>query len=311
MKIIFFGSSDFSLPHLGKVLEEGYEIVAAVSVPPKPKGRAGALASSPLAGLARKENIPIFEPEKVRYIAEELSLLKPDIGIVASFGKIIPPGLLSLPRLGMINVHPSLLPKWRGPSPIQSALLAGEKETGITIHITAEAVDAGGILAQEKTDIFPEESYKELERRLAELGARILIETLPRLAAGEIVPQAQSEKDATYSRRFHTEDGKIEWRELAEKIFNQIRALNPEPGTFAFVEDLHGTKKRLLFPRARLELGNTSEAKGLVLQAGSGCKIAAEGGYILPLEVHIEGKKKTDIASFLKGNSWLIGKMLV
>lgn len=310
MRVIFFGSSRFSLPVLGALLEH-YEIAALITTPPKPKGKKGELAPSPVADIARARGILVLEPQKVGEAAEILQKLGVEIGVVASFGKIIPERILDIPRLGVINIHPSLLPKWRGPSPIQSALLAGERETGVTIHITTAKVDAGAVVGQIKIPIIPDETYLELEERLSRKGARLLLEILPRFAAGGIQPQLQDESAATYSRRITTEDGKINWSEDAEKIFNQVRALNPEPGTFTFIEDLHEAKRRLLLPRARLELGNTFETKGLVLQAGSECKIAAAGGYILPLEVQIEGKKKTDIASFLKGNHWIIGKILV
>ncbi|MEK7085239.1 MAG: methionyl-tRNA formyltransferase [Patescibacteria group bacterium] len=307
MKIIFFGSSRFSLPVVEALLER-HEIAAVVTTPPKPKGRKGALSPSPVAEFARARSIFILEPQKVGEAEEALQKLGADIGIVASFGKIIPENILRIPPLGVINVHPSLLPKWRGPSPIQSALLAGERETGITIHITTAKVDAGGILGQVKVPILPDETYLELEEKLSREGARLLLDILPRVAAGSVEPYPQDEDAATYSKRIATEDGKIDWHDSAEKIFNQIRALNPEPGTFTFVENANGATKRLIISQARREADGENSAPGTVSLHKDKCKIAARVGYIIPLEIQIEGKKKTDIASFLKGNPWLIGK---
>ena len=291
-----------------EALLERHEIAAVVTTPPKPKGRKGALSPSPVAEFARARGIFILEPQKVGEAEEVIQKLGADIGIVASFGKIIPENILRIPPLGVINVHPSLLPKWRGPSPIQSALLTGERETGITIHITTAKVDAGGILGQVKVPILPDETYLELEEKLSREGARLLLDILPRVAAGSVEPYPQDEDAATYSKRIATEDGKIDWHDSAEKIFNQIRALNPEPGTFTFVENANGATKRLIISQTRREADGENSAPGTVSLHKDKCKIAARVGYIIPLEIQIEGKKKTDIASFLKGNPWLIGK---
>jgi len=269
-KIIFFGSGKFSPEYLKALEAGGWEVRAKI-------GR----------------DLPS---------AAEFKKLDPELGIIAYFGKIIPKETLELFPLGVLNVHHSLLPRWRGPAPVQAALLAGDEKTGVTIIRAAEKADAGDIIASREAGIPPDDTYLSLERRLIETGAKLLLETLPDYVAGRILPQKQDETRATYSKIIKTLDGKIDWSRPADEIHRQIRALNPEPGTFTFLPAQAGWNgKRLIISEAKFEKKSHSEPSGKVLPMDSSFKIAARDGFIIPLKVKLEGKKETTPSAFLKG----------
>ena len=263
-KIIFFGSGKFSPEYLKALEAGGWEVRAKI-------GR----------------DLPS---------AAEFKKLDSELGIIAYFGKIIPKEILELFPLGVLNVHHSLLPKLRGPAPVQAALLAGDEKTGVTIIRAAEKADAGEIIASREVGILPDDTYLSLERRLIETGAKLLLETLPDYVAGRILPQKQDETRATYSKIIKTNDGKIDWSRPADEIHRQIRALNPEPGTFTFWNG-----KRLIISEAKFEKKSHSEPSGKVLPMDSSFKIAARDGFIIPMKVKLEGKKETTPSAFLKG----------
>src|SRR3989338_1616128 len=263
-KIIFFGSGKFSPEYLKALEAGGWEVRAKI-------GR----------------DLPS---------AAEFKKLDSELGIIAYFGKIIPKEILELFPLGVLNVHHSLLPKLRGPAPVQAALLAGDGKTGVTIIRAAERADAGDIIASREVGILPDDTYLSLERRLIETGAKLLLETLPDYVAGRILPQKQDETRATYSKIIKTNDGKIDWSRPADEIHRQIRALNPEPGTFTFWNG-----KRLIISEAKFEKKSHSEPSGKVLPMDSSFKIAAKDGFIIPLKIKLEGKKETTPSAFLKG----------
>ncbi len=263
-KIIFFGSGKFSPEYLKALEAGGWEVRAKI-------GR----------------DLPS---------AAEFKKLDSELGIIAYFGKIIPKEILELFPLGVLNVHHSLLPKLRGPAPVQAALLAGDEKTGVTIIRAAEKADAGEIIASREVGILPDDTYLSLERRLIETGAKLLLETLPDYVAGRILPQKQDETRATYSKIIKTNDGKIDWSRPADEIHRQIRALNPEPGTFTFWNG-----KRLIISEAKFEKKSHSEPSGKVLPMDSSFKIAAKDGFIIPLKIKLEGKKETTPSAFLKG----------
>ncbi|MDP3762608.1 MAG: methionyl-tRNA formyltransferase [bacterium] len=280
-KIIFFGSGKFSPEYLQALREGGWEVQKTIG----------------------KELLP----------PEEFEKLKPDLGIIAYFGKIIPKKTLELFPLGVLNVHHSLLPKLRGPAPVQYALLAGDEKTGVTIIRAAEKADAGEIIASSEVRILPDDTYLSLERRLIETGTKLLLEILPDWVAGGISPQKQDESQATYSKIIKTADGKIDWHRHADEIHRQIRALNPEPGTFTFFDG-----KRLIIMEACLNKAAHNLKSGQVLAEGpdegrtdgSGFKIAASGGFIIPVKIKLEGKKETTPSAFLKGYPQILHAIL-
>jgi methionyl-tRNA formyltransferase len=232
-KIIYWGTPHFSAEILKSLIKTDFKPVAVITQSDKPAGRGSRLKASEVKVLAEKEHIAYWQPEKLKNpeFLNQLKDLKPDLFIVASYGKIIPKEILDIPKLGAINIHPSLLPRWRGPSPIQSAILAGDKETGVSIILLDEEMDHGGIISNVKFPI-SNSTYRELEEILIKESAKLLIEILPKWIDGKIKATPQNHKDAVYCKMIKKEDGRIDWNESVEIIGRKIRALNPWPGTY-------------------------------------------------------------------------------
>ena len=242
LKIVFFGTPNFAIPVLKSLLNFGYNVVGVVTQPEKPVGRAKVIMPSPVKKVALEIKIKVLEPHNLKQDEEffnKFKRLKPDICIIAAYGKIMPKRYLDIPKPGFVNIHPSLLSKYRGPSPIQTAILNGDSETGASIMLVDEKVDHGPVLARREFSIFNFQfsNHDELAKELFELGAKLLIETLPKYISGEIKPKPQDHSQATFTKMFTREDGRINWNEPAEKTYNQIRALNPEPGTWTTWRD--------------------------------------------------------------------------
>ncbi|MBI2588208.1 methionyl-tRNA formyltransferase [Candidatus Berkelbacteria bacterium] len=271
-KCVFFGTPEFALPSL-MVLKENFQLLAVVTEPDKPMGREKKIVFSPVKNFVLKHKIPLKQPETKEEIAPILKKLKPDFGVVASYGKILPKEALEAPAKGFINVHASLLPKYRGASPIQYAILNGEKETGITLILMDEEVDHGPVLAQAKTPIFTNDTTALLVNRLADLGASLLIQTLPDYIKGKIKPKKQKHTQATFVSKLKKEDGEIEWSKGAAYLERQIRAFSPWPGSYITI-----LGKRVILFSARLT------EKNLVID-----------------EIQIEGKNKMKGKDFQNG----------
>ena len=235
-------------------------------------------------------------------VGTNLNKFSPDLGVIAYYGKILPGETLKIPKMGFINVHHSLLPRWRGPSPIQAAILAGDIETGVTISLVTLKVDAGDIIAQEKIAIEPEDTYLDLEKKLCEIGAPLLTETIELIAKGKMNLKPQDELKATYSKLIRTEDGHIDWSKSGEEIFRKIRALNPEPGTFTFWNN-----KRLLILETAVEKIKHNFKAGEVTKD---FKIAVGDGFIIPQKIKLEGRKEMAAEDFLRGRKEIIGAIL-
>lgn len=228
LKIVFFGTPNFAVPALKLLIEDGYKISAVFT------------GQGPVGALAQEHKIKIFRPtslKKDEQVFEEFKSLNPDLCIVTAYGKIIPQKFLDIPRYGFINIHPSLLPKYRGPSPIQTAILNRDTKTGVSIMMIDAEVDHGPLLGQTTHDLQPDIYYNEAEKELAEIGAKLLLETLPKYLDGKLQPKEQDRDQATFTKMFKREDGKINWSDSGEKIYAQIRALNPEPGTWTTWKD--------------------------------------------------------------------------
>jgi len=303
LKIVFFGTSDFAVPALKSLLNSGYKIVAAVTQSEKPTGRRRIIIPSPIKKASLENHIPVFEPHNLRkdeVFFKKFKSLNFNLCIIAAYGKIIPAQYLELPKYGFINIHPSLLPKYRGPSPIQTAIMNGDQKIGVTIIKIDEQMDHGPILGITNHKLQITDYYKEAEKELAEKGAKLLFEILPKYITSEIKPQKQDHAQATFTRKLAREDGRINWNQPAQKIYNQIRALNPEPGTWT---TWYG--KILNIMKINIEVKPQYFDKkypGYVFRVGNGIAVATKTCYLILKQIQLEGGKEMDAKSFINGH---------
>ena len=233
-RLLFAGTPDFARAALEALVDAGHVPVAVLTQPDRPSGRGRKLTPSPVKELAVERDIPVMQPVTLKdpHVVGEIAALEPDIMIVAAYGLVLPEAVLEVPRLGCLNVHASLLPRWRGAAPIQQAILNGDEETGICLMQMDAGLDTGPVYASAAIDIGPEETAGELHDRLAELGASLLVERLPGIIAGKLAPGAQDEEQATYAGKIRNEDAKIDWSLPATTLHRKIRAYNPAPGAW-------------------------------------------------------------------------------
>lgn len=303
IKVVFMGTPSFSVPVLEGLLElEGFEVVGVVTQPDKPAGRGNEIVQSPVKKIAISKNIPALQPVKMTPEAvAEIEKLHPDVIVVAAYGRIIPKSLLDLPRYKCINVHGSLLPKYRGASPIQWAILEGEKETGVSIMIMDEKMDTGPVLEMAKIDIAENETTESLFNKMAALSKEVIKDVLPRWIKGELKPKAQDGKKATYTKILSKDDGHIFWNKTAVEIERQIRAFDPWPGCFAlYGEDLD----RLKVLEARVQNGMQDDKKfgKIILTDKKELGVVTSDGLLILEVVQPEGKKKMTGQDFLNGH---------
>ncbi len=302
LRIIFMGTAELSCASLERLArEERFSVVAVVSQPDKPKGRDLKLTASPVKVLAEKLKLPVLQPLKARdesFIAE-LRALKPDLMVVVAYGQILPQALLDVPTFGCVNVHTSLLPKYRGAAPIQWAIADGEPETGVTIMQMDASLDTGPILSFQRTPILPTDDSQVLHDRLAQLGAELLIESILDFVAGTILPTPQPATGSTYAAKIKKEDGQINWRFPAEKIWNRLRAFTPWPGAFTF---LPTAPQPQLLKILKAEVVKISGPPGAVLAADKNGILVGCGQHALRiLELQREGGKRLPAEAFLAG----------
>ena len=249
-RYIFFGTPRFAAIVLEKLLDAGFVPAAVICNPDRPVGRKKIITAPPIKELIakRKAQSEVLQPENLSAIRDLLFALRPTFAIVAAYANIIPKEILAIPRLGTIGVHPSLLPKYRGASPIQSAILAGEEETGVTLYLMDEKMDHGNIISNVKAQISNEDTYETLEKKLAELGGELLAKTISDFVAGKITAQPQDHTKATFTKKFTTADGEVNLKtDDPERVYRKIRALNPEPGVYTFTYPGHvGKRVKLL-----------------------------------------------------------------
>lgn len=299
--IIFFGTSEFSVPFLESLVKNNWPVKLVVTQPEQPAGRHRELRPPPIKIIAEKLRLKIIQPPSLKNIINPNSKFQipNSIYIVCAYGKLIPADILQIPKYGAINIHPSLLPKYRGPSPIQTALLNGDKETGATVMLLDEEMDHGPILAREKIEIKPEEIYPELSERLARVGAALLLKTLPDWLANKIKPQPQDHAKATFTKLLTREDGKIDWQKPAQTIFNQWRAFLPWPGVYA------EQKSRIKLIKLKLsDLKAESKSNpGQFIKIGQKNLgvICGDKKILLIAELQPEGKKMMTAEEFLNG----------
>ncbi len=294
------GTPDFSVGALKALAENGYEIAGVVTQPDKPRGRGKASAMTPVKEAALELGLTVYQPSRVREqsFMDTVRALNPDVIVVSAFGQIIPKALLELPRYGCVNIHASLLPKYRGAAPIQWAVMDGEPVSGVTIMQMDEGLDTGDMLAKTEVPLEPDETGGSLFDKLSRAGAELLIRTLPALEQGTLTPEKQPlESPTAYARMIRKEDGRIDWNLEAEAIERRIRGLNPWPSAYTEL-----TGKILKIWRAEVLPKESGQTPGTVTEAGKGGFCVQTGkGVLRLLEVQLEGKKRMDAQAFLRG----------
>lgn len=312
VRTVFMGTPELSATLLQALIEKGYNIVGVVTKPDKPVGRKKELSESPVKELALKYRIPVIQPEKFDALAlQELRDLKPDLIVVAAYGKILPEEVLTLPGFGCVNFHTSLLPKWRGASPIQNTLLAGETETGVTIMLMDKGMDTGDIISQRTVPIDPNDTSIILTEKLLVAGKALLLETLPRFIERTITPTKQDDTKATLCQLIEREDGHIFWTDDAESIYNRFRALTPWPGVFCYWkrgDEL--LRLKLISLSCQKQNTEAMQPLGKVFEIGEKVGVQTTTGIVFLEAIQLEGKTPTDIKEFVRGYSDFIGGLL-
>ncbi|MFB3854547.1 MAG: methionyl-tRNA formyltransferase [Vicinamibacterales bacterium] len=311
LRVAFFGTPDFAVPTLERLLSSRHAVVAAVTQPDRPRERGQRLLPTPAKVVAERHGVPVLQPERLKEEAflRTFADLAVDCAVVAAYGKILPESLLSIPRLGFVNVHASLLPRWRGAAPVARAIMAGDTETGVTIMRVVRALDAGPMLAADRYSISDDETTADAEGALAELGADLLLEVLDRLEEG--IPEVpQDEREATYAPRIEREEGLIDWTSSALAIHNQVRALQPWPRAWSFLDGKRLIILRTARPKrpARASVVDPSALPGEIVGVEGGILSVATGdGTIDILQVQPEGKSPMPARAFLAGHRLLPG----
>ena len=300
MRIIFMGTPEFAVPSLTAMLEHGEEVVAVVTQPDRPRGRGRKVVPSPIKMVAEKAGLDVLQPTKIRTegFLDELRSYRPDLIVVTAYGRILPKSLIELPPYGTINVHASLLPKYRGAAPIQWAVINCEKETGVTIMQMDEGLDTGDILHPGSLPIAEDDTAGTLAEKLAGLGGQLLIEALDRLREGTLVAVQQDDSQATLAPPLEKENGRIQWEMPAERISGLIRGLDPWPTAYTFLD---GERYRFFRPKVLAE-GVAAKPGTLVKVAREGLHVATGDGLLAVAEVQREGGRRMPVQAFLQGN---------
>lgn len=307
MRIVFYGTPAFAVPTLTGLLDSPHTVAAVVTQPDRPRGRGRTVSDSPVKQVAAAHRLPVLQPERIRderFLAR-VADLEPDLAVVAAYGRLLPDALLRTPRLGTINVHASLLPKYRGAAPVHRAVIAGEPETGVTIIRLVQEMDAGPMLARRSRAIGPDETSQMVEAALAEFGAALLVETVEHLEAGTIKEEAQDHGAATFAPRLSRDDGVIDWRARAQAIHDLVRGLHPWPHASATLDRARHLIHRsgvLHGPRHDVPPGTLLEASGDRLVVATG-----RGGALAILEIQPEGRRRLSARAFLAGRRWSPG----
>lgn len=284
-KTIFIGTSEFAIPILEKIIREPqFDVCCVITAPDKPVGRKKEITPPPIKTAALKNNLPVLQPKKISEIGGEILKLKPDLIITASYGQIIPKNILDIPQFGCINIHPSLLPKYRGPSPIQTVILNDDKHTGITIMLMNEKMDTGPIIAQKEIAVENNENYQDLEKRLSLESADFLLEILPQYIQGKIKPKTQNDTEASYTKILSRQDGQIDFKKSAQEIERMLLAFEPWPGVWTY------------FKKRRVKI-----IKAKAVQKPSETTIETSKGYLSLEIVQPEGKKPMSAKEFFRG----------
>ena len=304
-RVLFYGSPDFAVPTLRALIDSPYRPIAVVTQPDARAGRGKTLRPPPIKELAAEHGIPALQPARLRDPAAiaQVGSLRPDLQIVAAYGQIIPVDILDLPTHGTLNVHASLLPRWRGAAPISAAILHGDAETGVTIMLVDETEDTGDIIRQRATPIDPSEHAGQLGKRLADLGAELLLETIPEWLEGEVTPVEQQAELATRARRVQKQQGRIDWTASAEHLARHIRAYTPWP---AASTQLGKTPIRIT--QAAVGDGQTTDPPGTILSAGQSIAVCTGSGVLDVIRLQRAGKRELGAEEFARGTRDLVGQ---
>jgi methionyl-tRNA formyltransferase len=300
LRIVYFGTPEFAVPTLRRLLDSGERVVALVSQPDRPRGRGHRLAPTPTKDIASGRGVPVFQPERLKddRFLQQIAELEPDLGVVAAYGKLLPDELLRIPAFGMINVHASLLPKWRGAAPVHRAVIAGDTETGVTIMRVVTELDAGPMFAAAARRIDPDETSVDVERGLAELGAGLSVAVVRQIADGRATETPQNAARATYAPKLTKAEGAVDWSLPAEQLHNLVRGLQPWPLVSARIG-----QGRVLIHKTALTSAITPDKAGTIVRAeGERLEIAAGDGRVLRLLVlQPEGRRVMTAREFLAG----------
>ena len=314
MVIAFFGTPQFAVPTLEALIASRHRVALVVTQPDRRRGRGQKVKDAPVKAAARAHDIPVYQPERLRdpEVMARLRADAPDVGVVAAYGKLIPGDLLRLPRLGMLNVHASLLPKYRGAAPIHRAIINGDTETGVTIMQVVEALDAGDMLAKSVCPIGPDDTSNEVERTLSDAGARLLVEVLDRLEAGVIRAEPQDASQSTYAPRLTKEEGLIDWTQTTRQIHNRVRGLYPWPHAYTFLDG-----ERVILLKTSVYLTANTNGRSASMASNSAepappgsvvgvtrdaIEVATTDGLIAITELQPEGRRPMSARDFLSGH---------
>jgi methionyl-tRNA formyltransferase len=309
LRIAYFGTPAFAVPTLRQLLASRHSVCGVVTQPDKPRGRGQKVTESPVKTMALGRAVPVAQPDTLRGTTarETLESWAPDLGVVAAYGRLIPEDMLRVPRFGMINVHASLLPKYRGAAPIHRAIIDGAPETGVTIMRVVRALDAGGMFANVTRRIGPDETTDIVESDLAELGATLLLEVVERIAAGTATEEPQDDALSSYAQRITREEGLVDWDLPAPAVHNRVRGLYPWPHAYTFLEG-----QRLILLRSSVDGDRTTAAPGTVVGVSrDGVRVAAGLGSVLTVtELQAEGKRPMSAREYLAGRPVAVGARL-
>lgn len=300
MRIVFMGTPDFAVPVLEEIIKAGHQVGYVITQPDKARNRGRKVQFTPVKEAALRHDIPVLQPEKIKNSPQTMDVLReyePDIIVVVAYGQIIQKELLSLPRFGCVNVHASLLPRLRGASPIQHAILCGEEETGVTIMQMGEGLDTGDMLSRIKTPV-GSKNGEQLHDELSVLGAKLLAETLPKIEAGKIQPEKQDDSLSTYAGLITKQDGKVDFTQSPEVIERKIRAFDPWPGAFC---TFRGDSMKI-WKAVVQEMATEKESGTIIAVSDDGLDVACGGGVLRITEIQMPGKKRVSINAFLRGN---------
>ncbi len=308
LRVVFMGTPTFAVPALDALADAGHDIVGVYTQPDRRSGRGRRITEPPVKQAAMERGLPVYQPASLRRdegARRELASLEPDLIVVAAYGLFLPAETLAAPPLGALNIHPSLLPKHRGPSPVATAILEGNTATGVTVMQLDEGMDTGPIVEQVETDIGDQETAEALTSRLFDIGAELLADTIPLWNAREISSKPQRESEATITRLLKREDGAIDWAGSTDYIARQVRAYYPWPGTFT-----HWNGRQLKIHKASAIAVDGTEEPGTVVDIPEGVAVVAGEGALLLLRVQMEGRQATGITDFVRGYREFVGSRL-
>ncbi|MDN3515724.1 MAG: methionyl-tRNA formyltransferase [Candidatus Brocadia sp.] len=318
MNVVFMGTPEFAVPSLCSLATSAHKIIAVVTQPDRPKGRSKMPMPSPVKEKAQELGLKIMQPMNVNdeTVVKQLQYLLPDCIVVVAFGQFLSSPILHLPRYRCVNIHASLLPKFRGAAPVNWAIIQGETVTGVTAVVMTAKMDAGDIIAQKTTPVFPEENAGGLEKRLSSMGAELLIETLNLVETGKAAYTKQDEKEVTFAPKLEKESGLILWSQKAQRIHNQVRGMTPSPGAYTYyVRNGSQEKKRIIIRKTQIHNAlkmQTSLDPGTVIEIAScGIHVAAIDGPICIMQLQPEGKREMNAQEYLRGHKIAVHDMFL